>query len=459
MPAFRSINPSTGRQIGVYEEDTAEAVEEKLAAAHRAQRALASAGWDARAGWMNAAANLLESETEEVARAITDEMGKLLGQSRAEVSKSVHAMRYYAEHAEEFLTGRTIENPSAVNASSAGTRFDPLGVVLAVMPWNYPIWQVMRFAAPALMAGNAGVLKHASNVPWSAQYLGGLFARAGFPEGAFGTLMIGSRRVADVIRDPRVAAVTLTGSEGAGRAVAAVAGDALKKAVLELGGSDPFIVMPSADLDAAIDVAVKARTTNNGQACINAKRFIVHEDVYDDFAAGFAARMAKLVVGDPADETTEIGPLATESGRHDIEELVEDAREKGATVLVGGTRRPGEGWFYAPTVVADITEDMRLYKEEAFGPVASLYRVSTFDEALRIANALDFGLGSAFWSTDAAEIEAAVRGIESGAVFVNGMTISYPELPFGGIKRSGYGRELSAEGIREFCNLKTVWVG
>lgn len=459
MPAFRSVNPANGREIGVYPEDTPEAVEHKLASAHAAQRTVAAAGWEQRAAWMTSAADLLDSETEEVARAITNEMGKPLAQSRAEVAKSAYAMRYYAEHAEEFLTGRTMNNPSAVGASSAGTRFDPLGVVLAVMPWNYPVWQVVRFAAPALMAGNTGVLKHASNVPWSAQYLGTLFTRAGFPEGAFATLLVGSDRVADVIRDPRVAAVTLTGSEGAGRAVAAVAGDVLKKAVLELGGSDPFIVMPSADLEVAIDVAVQARTTNNGQACINAKRFIVHDEVYDDFAAGFAARMGALVVGDPADEATQIGPLATEAGRREIEELVDDARDKGATILVGGTRTAGDGWYYGPTVVADLTPEMRLYGEEAFGPVASLYRVGSFDEALGIANSLDFGLGSAFWSSDPDEIDAAVHGIESGAVFVNGMTISYPELPFGGIKRSGYGRELSAEGIREFCNLKTVWVG
>ncbi|MEV4686162.1 aldehyde dehydrogenase family protein [Microbacterium sp. LWH3-1.2] len=459
MSTIRSIDPSTGAEIAVFEEDSEEAVEARLAAAAAAVPQLAELGWDGRARLMRAAADLIESEIDELAGVITAEMGKPIDQSRAEVTKSAYAMRFYADNAEAFLVGRELENPAAVSASAARIRFDPLGVVLAVMPWNYPIWQVVRFAAPALMAGNAGVLKHASNVPQSAVYLGELFTRAGFPEGAFSALLIGSRRVEAVIRDPRVAAVTLTGSEGAGRAIGSAAGDVLKKAVLELGGSDPFIVMPSAQLGDAVAMAVKARTSNNGQACINAKRFIVHEDVYDDFARLFADRMAALVVGNPADPSTQVGPLATESGRKDIEELVEDAREKGASILAGGRRGDSEeGWFYEPTVIADIGPDMRLYQEEAFGPVASLYRVSSLDEALEVANNSPFGLGSAFWSNDESEIARAEREIEAGAVFVNGMTISYPELPFGGIKRSGYGRELSVEGIREFCNLKTVWV-
>jgi len=421
--------------------------------------AFAALGWDGRARLMRAAADLIESEIDELAGVITAEMGKPIEQSRAEVAKSAYTMRFYAENAEEFLSGRELDDPAKVSASAARTRFEPFGVVLAVMPWNYPIWQVVRFAAPALMAGNAGVLKHASNVPQSAVYIGELFARAGFPQGAFSTLLIGSRRVEAVIRDPRVAAVTLTGSEGAGRAIGATAGDVLKKAVLELGGSDPFIVMPSAKLDDAVATAVKARTSNNGQACINAKRFIVHEDIYDDFARLFAERMAALVVGNPADPATQIGPLATESGREDIEVLVEDARDKGASILTGGRRGDREaGWFYEPTVIADITPEMRLYQEEAFGPVASLYKVSSLDDALQVANNSPFGLGSAFWSNDESEIARAERELEAGAVFVNGMTISYAELPFGGIKRSGYGRELSVEGIREFCNLKTVWV-
>jgi len=459
MAVIRSIDPSTGAELATFEEDSSEAVQRKIAAAAAAVHELAAAGLTRRAVWMHSAADLLESETDAIAAVITGEMGKPIAQSRAEIAKSVHTMRFYADNSQMFLEGRELADPTAVNASAAHTRYDPLGVVLAVMPWNYPIWQVVRFAAPALMAGNAGLLKHASNVPQSARYLDDLFTRAGFPEGSFATLLIGSGRVADVIRHPRVAAVTLTGSEGAGRSIAAAAGDVLKKAVLELGGSDPFIVMPSADLDAAVEIAVKARTTNNGQACINAKRFIVHTAIYDEFARMFAERMGALVIGDPADADTQIGPLATENGRREIEELVEDARAKGAEVLVGGSRPESTaGWYYEPTVVAGLTPKMRLWSEEAFGPVASLYRVGSLEEGLEIANGSDFGLGSAFWSNDGDEIERAVREIEAGAVFVNGMTISYAELPFGGVKRSGYGRELSMEGIREFCNLKTVWV-
>lgn len=459
MTTLRSINPASGAVLATFEEDSDELVESKLQAAHDAVGLLSESGWAQRAAWMTAAAALLDAENESLAGIITAEMGKPIAQSRAEVTKSASAMRFYADNAEAFLQGRELADPSVVSASSARTRFDPLGVVLAVMPWNYPIWQVVRFAAPALMAGNAGVLKHASNVPQAAVYLGTLFTRAGFPEGAFSTLLIGSRRVEAVIRDPRVAAVTLTGSEGAGRAIGATAGDVLKKAVLELGGSDPFIVMPSADLDAAVETAVKARTSNNGQACINAKRFIVHTEVYARFAEAFAVRMGELVIGDPAAAGTAIGPLATESGRSDLEELVEDARAKGAVILTGGARPAQDaGWYYEPTVVAGLTTDMRLFREEAFGPVASLYEVDSLEQAITVANDSDFGLGSAFWSTDAAEIATAERRLEAGAVFVNGMTISYPELPFGGIKRSGFGRELSLEGIREFCNLKTVWV-
>jgi len=457
--SITSVNPATEETLATFAPDDEAAVERKLAAAAAAVPQLAELGFAKRAELMRTAADLLESELEEVAAMITAEMGKPLEQSRAEVQKSAKSMRFYADNAEGFLAETSLDDPAAVGASSAGTRFDPLGVVLAVMPWNYPIWQVIRFAGPALMAGNSGVLKHASCVPQSAIYLGELFTRAGFPEGAFGTLLIGASRVDAVIRDPRVAAVTLTGSEGAGRSIASAAGDVLKKAVLELGGSDPFIVMPSARLEDAIETAVKARTSNNGQACINAKRFLVHADVYDAFAAGFAERMAALKVGDPADESVQIGPLSTEQGRADIEVLVEDARAHGATILAGGERVGSAGWFYAPTVIADLTRDMRLWWEEAFGPVASLYRVESLDEALAIANDSDFGLGSAFWSEDADEIARAERELEAGAVFVNGMTISYSELPFGGIKRSGYGRELSKEGIREFCNLKTVWRG
>jgi succinate-semialdehyde dehydrogenase/glutarate-semialdehyde dehydrogenase len=330
-------------------------------------------------------------------------------------------------------------------------------VVLAVMPWNYPLWQVVRFAAPALMAGNAGVLKHASNVPQSALYLDTIFTRGGFPEGAFSTLLIGSREVDAVIADRRVKAVTLTGSEPAGRAVAQSAGHHIKKAVLELGGSDPFIVMPSANVDEAARVAVTARTGNNGQSCIAAKRFIVHSDVYDEFTEKFVSRMAALRVGDPMLDTTDIGPVATEGGRTELIELVDDALGKGAVALTGGTVPDGPGWFYPPTVIAGVTPGMRLHLEETFGPVATLYRVESAEEAIELANGTTFGLSSAVWSADADEQDRFLTALDAGAVFINGMTISYPELPFGGIKDSGYGRELAAAGIREFCNLKTIW--
>ena len=408
---------------------------------------------------MRAAADLLEADLDVTARMLTLEMGKPLAQSEAEVLKCAKGMRFYADHAAEFLADEPLAEPSSVNASQAYARYEPLGVVLAVMPWNYPLWQVIRFAAPALMAGNTGLLKHASNVPQAALYLDTLFDRAGFPSGSFRTLLIGAREVAAVLEDRRVKAVTLTGSEPAGRSVASTAGAHIKKAVLELGGSDPFIVMPSADLDAASTMAVKARVGNNGQSCIAGKRFIVHADVYDEFSRQFAAKMGALVVGDPFEPATEIGPLATESGRDELAELVDDAVAKGAQVLTGGSAPDRAGWFFEPTVIAGLTDDMRIVMEEAFGPVASLYRVADREEALRIANQTTFGLSSAVWTTDAAEEDWFIRRLDAGAVFINGMTISYPELPFGGIKDSGYGRELAAAGIREFCNLKTVWKG
>ena len=329
------------------------------------------------------------------------------------------------------------------------------------MPWNFPLWQVVRFAAPALMAGNVGLLKHASNVPQTALYLEDLFRRAGFPAGCFQTLLVGSGAIEAILRDPRVAAATLTGSEPAGRSVAAIAADEVKKTVLELGGSDPYVVMPSADIERAARTAVMARVQNNGQSCIAAKRFIVHEDVYDAFAERFTAGMLDLAVGDPLDESTDVGPLSSEQGRTDLEELVDDALSGGATALCGG-RRPKEherGWFYAPTVLAGITESMRIHREETFGPVATLYRVAGLDEAVELANDTPFGLSSNVWTRDEEEMHRFVRDLEAGGVFFNGMTASHPALPFGGVKRSGYGRELSAHGIREFCNITTVWYG
>lgn len=324
-----------------------------------------------------------------------------------------------------------------------------------------PLWQVIRFAAPALMAGNTCLLKHASNVPQTALYVEDLLRRAGFPEGCFQTLLVGSGAIEDILRDRRVAAATLTGSEPAGRSVASIAGDEIKKTVLELGGSDPYIVLPSADLDAAVRTAVTARVQNNGQSCIAAKRFIVHTDVYDEFAVRFTERMAGLTVGDPMEETTDVGPLSSEQGRSDLEELVDDAVRRGAAALCGG-KRPEKltaGWFYEPTVLAGITPEMRIHREEAFGPVATLYRVNDLDEAITTANDTSFGLSSNAWTRDEAEQERLIRDIEAGGLFFNGMTASHPALPFGGIKRSGYGRELAGHGIREFCNATTVWYG
>lgn len=456
--AIRVVNPSTSVVEQTFEPLSEDEIDAKITLAHDAFLQLGGTTFTQRADWMREAAALLDGDADTLARRVTNEMGKPLAQAEAEVHKSAGTMRYYAEHAEQFLAPQPLGDPSVVGASQAYHVFHPIGPILAVMPWNYPIWQVIRFAAPALMAGNVGLLKHASNVPQSAMYLDTLFSRAGFPEGAFQTLLIGSAEVESVIRDPRVEGVTLTGSEPAGRSVAAIAGDEIKKSVLELGGSDPFIVMPSADLDKAISTAVAARTSNNGQACINAKRFIVHRDVYAEFAQRLTEEMEALVVGDPFDAHTQIGPLATEQGRDDVAELVDDARTFGATILTGGTVPAGPGWFYPPTVVADINQAMRLYSEEAFGPVASLYEIGSIDEAIDLANDSRFGLGSAAWTNEPAEQAKFIREINAGTVNINGMTISYQELPFGGTRRSGYGRELAAEGIREFCNLKTVWI-
>jgi succinate-semialdehyde dehydrogenase / glutarate-semialdehyde dehydrogenase len=363
-------------------------------------------------------------------------------------------MRWFAEHAESLLADEVIES----SAGRSLVRYQPLGPVLAVMPWNFPLWQVVRFAAPALMVGNVGLLKHASNVPQTALALEDLFRRAGYPEGAFTTLLIGSGEVAQVIADERVVAVTLTGSERAGQSVAAAAGDALKKCVLELGGSDPFVVLASADLDRAVPVAVQARVQNNGQSCIAAKRFIVEDAVYDEFTTRFVEAMAGLTVGDPFDPATDVGPLVSSAQRQEIADQVDDARQQGAVVACGGEVPDGPGWYYPPTVLCDVTPAMRVFGEETFGPVAVVERAADVDEAIELANRTSFGLGSSVWTADAAEQARCIDEIEAGQVFVNAMVASTPEMPFGGIKRSGYGRELSALGIKEFCNDKGVWV-
>ncbi|MEV7968771.1 NADP-dependent succinic semialdehyde dehydrogenase [Sphaerisporangium sp. NPDC088356] len=456
--AIATINPATGETLKTFEPLDEHEVEERLALAAAEFERYRTSDFKRRAEWMLSAAGLLEAEQDHVARLMTLEMGKTLASARAEVAKCVGGMRFYAERAEEFLADEP-SDPAAVGARRAYVRYQPLGPVLAVMPWNFPCWQVIRFAAPALMAGNVGLLKHASNVPQVALYLGGLFARAGFPDGCFQTLLIGSDGVERVLRDGRVVAATLTGSEAAGRSVASIAGGEIKKTVLELGGSDPYVVMPLADLGRAVETGVTARVQNNGQSCIAAKRFIVHAGVYDDFTARFVSRMQSLRLGDPMDETTDVGPLATQQGRDDVEKLVADAVGRGARVLCGGVTPSRTGWFFEPTVITDVTPDMRMFGEEVFGPVAQLYRVEDIDEALALANATTFGLGANAWTADQEEQERFADELEAGLVFVNGMVTSYPQLPFGGIKHSGYGRELAANGIREFCNVKTVWMG
>ncbi|MET9446763.1 NADP-dependent succinic semialdehyde dehydrogenase [Streptomyces cinerochromogenes] len=460
MP-IATVNPANGETLKTYEPMGEEELERRLQLAEATFRTYRMTSFADRAQLLNRAADLLDEDQQEIGRVMTTEMGKPVRQARAEAAKCAKAMRWYAERAEGLLAD---EEPAESDVSDSGAsrvrvRYRPLGPVLAVMPWNFPLWQVVRFAAPALMAGNVGLLKHASNVPQTALYLEDLFHRAGFPEGCFQTLLIGSGAVDDILRDERVKAATLTGSEPAGRAVASTAGEMIKKTVLELGGSDPYVVMPSADVDRAAEVAVTARVQNNGQSCIAAKRFIVHTDVYDAFAEKFVAGMRALRIGDPLAEDTEIGPLASEQGRDDLEELVDDARRSGARVLCGGQRPDGPGWYYPPTVLAGITREMRIHREEAFGPVATLYRADDLDEAVLIANDTPFGLSSNVWTRDENDVERFARDLEAGAVYVNGMTASHPAFPFGGVKRSGYGRELSGHGIREFCNITTVWQG
>jgi succinate-semialdehyde dehydrogenase/glutarate-semialdehyde dehydrogenase len=456
MP-IATINPATGETVATFEALVPDELDERIGRAHRASSTFRRTTFAQRAEWMRALADVLDAEAPALARLLTTEMGKTLQAAEAEVRKCAVGCRYYADNAEAFLADEPAD-AGAVKASKAWTAYQPLGVVLAVMPWNFPLWQVFRFLAPALMAGNVGLLKHASNVPQTAMRIEELVAKAGFPDGAFQTLLIGSDQVESVLRDPRVAAATLTGSTPAGQSIASICGEELKPTVLELGGSDPFVVLPSADLDRAAKVATTARCQNNGQSCIAAKRFIVHRDVAEAWIEKFVAAMGALRLGDPTEDGVDVGPLATESGRKDVVALVEDAKAKGATVLLGGEAPDGPGWYYPPTVVTDVTRDMDLFTEEVFGPVAQVHVVSSVEEAIALGNDSEFGLGSNVWTTDEAEQRAYIAGSEAGSVFVNGMVTSYPELPFGGVKKSGYGRELSVQGIRAFCNVKTVWV-
>ncbi len=456
--AIATINPATGQTVKTFDEMSEADVERCLAAAAATHASYRLTSFDDRARWMRRAAEILDDEQDQVATMMTTEMGKTLAAAKQEVAKCAMACRYYADHAAEFLADEPAD-AKAVGAENAYVRYQPLGPVLAIMPWNFPLWQAMRFAAPALMAGNVGLLKHASNVPQTALFMQDLFTRAGFPDGAFQTLLIGSARIEAVLRDTRVTAATLTGSEPAGQSVAAIAGNEIKKVVLELGGSDPFIVMPSADLPAAAQVGAFARCLNNGQSCIAAKRFIVHEAVYDTYERLFTEQMSAKVVGDPMRDSTDVGPLASEQQRDDVEKLVADAVSKGAKVLCGGAAPDDPGFYYPPTILANITPEMRIHQEEVFGPVATLYRVAGIDEAIELANGTTFGLGANAWTTDEAERSRFIRDLVAGMVFVNGNVTSYPQLPFGGVKRSGHGRELSYQGIREFCNIKSVWIG
>jgi succinate-semialdehyde dehydrogenase/glutarate-semialdehyde dehydrogenase len=455
MP-ISTVNPATGETLRTFSAFEPDEIDDRIGRAHLAFRRHRRARFAVRATAMRRAAGLLEGERDRWARLMTLEMGKPIGAAESEVEKCAWACRYYADHAERFLSAEDVDIGSGQHAA---IRYEPLGVVLAVMPWNFPFWQAMRFAAPALMAGNVGLLKHASNVPQCALALEEIFRRAGFGEDVFQTLLIGSDAVEGVLRDVRVAAATLTGSEGAGRSIGRIAGDEVKKTVLELGGSDPFIVMPSADLERAVATAVTARTINNGQSCIAAKRFIVHQAIAEEFTRRFVAAMERLRMGDPMDPGTDIGPLASAEIRADLVRQIEATVRAGGRLLTGGLVPDGAGFYFPPTVLGDIPKGSPAWEEELFGPVASIFSVPDLDSAIEVANDTTFGLGAAAWTRDPSEAERFASDIEAGQVFINGMVASDPRLPFGGIKRSGYGRELSAFGIREFVNVKTVVQG
>ena len=452
--AIATINPATGKTIRSFEPFSAARVSECLDRATTAYRVHRRTTFADRAQRMQKAATILDAECREFGRLMTLEMGKPIGAGFAEAQKCATGCRYYAENAERFLADQSVKMEGGKN----WVAFQPMGVVLAIMPWNFPFWQVFRFAAPALMAGNVGVLKHASNVPQCALAIEDVFRRAGFADGVFQTLLIGSDVVEGIVADKRIAAVTLTGSEAAGRSVASVAGKNLKKSVMELGGSDPFVVMPSADLEQAVSTAVTARMINNGQSCIAAKRFIIHEKIYDEFLKRFVAGVSAIRVGDPMDEKTQLGPLATGAIRDGLDNQVKASVAAGARLLTGGKKLEGEGYFYAPTVLADIPPSAPAAQEELFGPVASVFKAKDLADAIRIANGTSFGLGASAWTRDAPERDTLIAEIESGLLFINGMVASDPRLPFGGVKNSGFGRELGEFGIREFVNIKSVRV-
>ena len=452
--AIHTVNPATGQVVKTFEPLSDAQLEVKLQKAADTFSSYRNTPFAERARLMRNAAAILEKEKENYARVMTTEMGKTFRSAVDEAAKCAWVCRYYAENAERFLADEVVET----TAKRSFIRYLPVGPVLAVMPWNFPFWQVLRFAAPALMAGNVGLLKHASIVPQSALAIEEIFHRAGFPDGAFQTLLVSSQKVDRVLGDPRVAAATLTGSEGAGVEVGMGAARRIKKVVLELGGSDPFIVMPSADLDLATATAVKARVFNNGQSCIAAKRFIVAESIAGEFEKKFAEKMAALKVGDPFDEATELGPLSSAQGLEDLDRDVKATVEAGARVLTGGKPLDRPGNFYAPTVLTNIPRGSPAHREELFGPVASVFRAKDLDDAIRMANDTRFGLGASAWTNQDLERERFINELETGMVFINRMVASDPRLPFGGVKWSGHGRELGVHGIREFTNIKTVWI-
>lgn len=452
--AIETINPATGELVKSFNEMTKKEVDDIIDHAHEAFLSWREVPYAERSKLMMNAANVLKEKKEDYGKILTLEMGKPIKQAISEVEKCAWVCQYYAENAEKILQKEVIET----DASQSYVQFDPIGVVLAVMPWNFPFWQVFRFAAPALMAGNVGILKHASNVPMSALAIEQIFSQAGFPQNTFKTLLISSSQVSDVIKNPKVKAATLTGSEHAGKKVASDSGKELKKTVMELGGSDPFIILNDADLDSAIDTAVTARLINNGQSCIAAKRFIVVEDIYEEFEKKFVEKMKSIKIGDPMNHDTELGPMAREDLLIELDEQVKKSIEKGAKLLCGGERLNQEGYFYPATVISNIQPGMKAYNEELFGPVASIFKAKDDDDAIRIANDSEFGLGASLWTNDLDKAKDLAHKIESGSVFINGLVKSDPRLPFGGVKISGYGRELSHYGIKEFVNIKTVWI-
>lgn len=457
--AIATTNPATGETVQEFDALTDAQLEEKLQRAWDAFASYRDTTFEQRAGWLRAAADILDAENERLAELATLEMGKTFVAAKAEVTKSAYGCRWYADHAAEDLADVEWPRPrTAPENARIFTRYQPLGPVLAVMPWNFPYWQVFRFAAPALMAGNVGLLKHASNVPQVALAIEDVLRRAGFPDGAFQTLLVGSSAIEGVIDDDRVRAVTLTGSEPAGRAVGARAGQNVKTSVLELGGSDPFIVMPSADMDATVEAAVSSRLLNNGQSCINAKRFILHADIADEFTRKLVAKFEGLTVGDPMDENTDVGPLSGSQSLEELDQQVQDSVAAGAKLLTGGKPLGGAGNYYPPTVLAEIPQEARAYYEELFGPVALVHRAKDVDDAIRIANDSDFGLGGSAWTADEDEKVRFATEVESGMVYVNKVTESTPEVPFGGAKNSGYGRELASFGPQSFVNAKTIWI-